>query len=721
MILKKRVREHRMKKLTAAAIIYIGLLTAGCSSSIDNVPSTGATDPTSGNLNPAPGSSNPAASAPTAALFRVSLGIFPFPNDFYFAGSTDGTLNLPANPLVPNTAGLNALDGYSLTAPWRVRFGSAINPATLNASTVRVVEVTLSATNVPTPVRPLTLGTDFTVGLAADADAGNSIVEIRPTRPLTRSGTGATPSNPLGNTYAYFVYLTNGIATASGSPVTADADYAAFRAAAPTCSTVPASATAPCQLIGAHLAVGQGVLGLNPATVVVSFSFRTQDTRATMDAVAATIYASPAPPIAVAPTAIPLNTFNPALPPIANVRLGTVTVPYYSPIPSGPNDASVLARFWTAAAAPAAPLTDAAAERNLTRFNRVPAKIADRPIPLLVSVPSVAVKPLAGWPVVVFQHGLGGDRSQALAIAATFANAGWAVASVDAPLHGITSPSSPFYQAANEQTFNLDLVNNATGAAVPDGVIDPSSTHFINLSNPRASRDSLRQGITNLLALTRALPNLDLDGDTATVDIDGTRIAFVGISLGGILGTGYAATLPNPTTLVRTAVLSVPGGGIAELLRTSPTFAPRINAGLAPQGLTPGTSLYSQFFRDVQTIADAGDPVNYIASAVSQRNVYLSQVVGSATSLPDQVVPNSATQRMLAAAGSTALPQVFPGAPRVGSGYVNFVAGSHGSLLTPGTTATDLAAFTEMQTQAAVFTATGGTINIVNAAVVQGP
>jgi hypothetical protein len=713
-----------MNRLNAAAIVAVVLLAAGCSSSVDNPPDVTATDPTSGNLNPAGGSNNPMQAASTAALFQLAQGIFPFPNDFYFGGSTDGTLNLPANALVPNQAGLNALDGYSLTAPWRVLFASPINAATLNASTVRVIEVTLSATNVPTPVRPLVYGTDFTAALAADAGVGNTIVEIRPLRPLTRSGTGATQANPLGNTYAYFVYLTNGIATAAGAQTTADADYAAFRAASaatPACGAVPTSATQACQLIGAHLAVGNA-FGITPASVVVSFSFRTQDTRATMDAVAATIFASPAPAIAVAPTAIPGTAINTAFTAF-NIRSGTVTVPYYSPIATGPQDASILSRFWTAAAAPPPPLADAANERNLTRFNRVPAKIADKAIPMIVTVP-VTAKPTAGWPVVIFQHGLGGDRSQAIAIAQTFAGAGWAVASVDATLHGITSTTSPFYQAANEQHFNLDLVNNTTGATGPDGAIDASGNQFINLTNPRASRDSVRQGITNLLALTRALPNLNLDGDTATVDIDGSRIAYVGISLGSILGTGYTAVLPNPTTLVRTSVLSVPGGGVAALLRDSPTFAPRINAGLAVQGLQPGTTLYANFFRDVQTILDAGDPVNYIASAVAQRNVYMSQVIGGTgtpPSLPDQVIPNSATQRLLDAAGPVALPRVLPGAQRVGSGYVNFVAGEHGSLLTPGTpsTATGLAVLTEMQTQAAVFTATGGNISIVNAAVVQ--
>ena len=82
---------------------------------------------------------------------------------------------------------------------------------------------------------------------------------------------------------------------------------------------------------------------------------------------------------------------------------------------------------------------------------------------------------------------------------------------MDLPLHGVTDTTQvPIYQASNEQTFNLDLIVNSSGAAGPDGVIDPTGTHFINLSYPLASRDNLRQGVVNLLALTRALPGLDL-------------------------------------------------------------------------------------------------------------------------------------------------------------------------------------------------------------------
>jgi len=380
----------------------------------------------------------------------------------------------------------------------------------------------------------------------------------------------------------------------------------------------------------------------------------------------------------------------------------------------------VLRTAWRAAAAPPAPLSDPLNERNLTRFNPIPELRASKAIPLLVTVP-VSAKPANGYPVVIFQHGITRDRSDALAIAGAYANAGYVVASIDLPLHGITATASPLYQATNEQTFNLDLIVNASGAAGPDGVIDPSGTHFINLPFPLASRDNLRQGVVNLLALTRALPTLDLDANPATVDIDGTRIAFASQSLGSIVGISYGAVLPNPA-LTRSMAFSVPGGGVAELLRDSPTFGPRINAGLAQQGLLPGTSLYAQYFRDVQNIVDAGDPLNYVAATVQQRSVYFQQMVGGGgnpAALPDQVIPNSATQRLIAAIGASgqAFPRVVAGAPVNGDGYVNFVVGDHGSLLSPASSGP---ATVEMQTEAVTFTASpSNTINVVNGAVVQ--
>ncbi len=739
-----------MKRLSAAAVVLVAALTAaGCSSSTGNSPDVGPTDPTTGNLNPGTGSATPAA---TAALFQPAQGIFPFPNDLYFSGTTDGTINIqPANGLIPNQVGLNALDGWSTTAPIRIRFGGALDPASFSAANIRVYQVRISNTNksVIGFTAPLTYGTDFSASVATDGGVGPTILEIQPLKPLQPSAGPASPSDPVPDGTGYLVLLTDGIRMAGGAAATADTDYATIKttlgatpspASAANCAALPNTPMqGACGLTLSHLLVAGnpalGPLALNPANVIVSFHFTTIATRDTLRALGLTNFnpAAPVPAIAVAPgPGIPLNNINAALPTFASARFGTVTVPYYSYIPqtAAPGvistDAATLRTAWRAANPPPAPLADPAAEFNLTRFNPIPLKRADKAIPLLVIVPNVAVKPTAGWPVVIFEHGITRDRSDAFALAQAFASQGWAIAAVDLPLHGITATASPLYQAANEQTFNLDLVVNATGASGPDSVIDPTGTHFINLPYPLASRDNLRQGVVNLLALTRALPTLDLDGDANTVDIDGARIAFVGQSLGSMVGITFGSVLPNPA-LVRTMTLSVPGGGVAALLQGSPTFGPRINAGLQGQGLLPGTSLYAQYFRDVQNIVDAGDPLNFIVSTVAQRAIYIQQVVGgsgSPASLPDQVIPNSATARLLTAAGATALPRVPPG-PRIGSGYVNFVAGDHGSLLSPTASG---AATVEMQTETATFTLSGNppspgvstpTINVSNAAVVQ--
>ena len=178
---------------------------------------------------------------------------------------------------------------------------------------------------------------------------------------------------------------------------------------------------------------------------------------------------------------------------------------------------------------------------------------------------------------------------------------------------------------------------------------------------------------------------------------------------------------------------TVPGGGIANLLRDSPTFSVPINQGLAAKGLTPGLTLYSNFFRDAQTAVDPGDPVNFVAAAVGQRPILMQQVVGGGTlpdgtkSLPDQVIPNSATQRLFAASGAAATRYATPGQTPLPAGkvaYINFIYGDHGSLLDPSGTAntalTNGGTTQEMQTEAVAFAlARGQVVTIANPQVIQ--
>ena len=673
-----------MSNRLVAVLLIAGFALAGCGGSSSD--SIGPTDPTSGNGNPG----GTAGVGPFHPNFVPASGVLPYPTDLYFSGSTDGTINGPLTPFLPNAATINALDGFSTNASSTVRFSAPINAATILPQTVIMVEVSIdNATKAVTGVRrPLAFGTDYTARVSPALDSGGSTLEIVPLKPLTPS-TGAT-------NVGYLVILTAGLQDTSGNVVTPDRDYLTVRTAAiadltgsvfpPTCATVTnATLNGVCRLTYTHLAVANGA-GIPLTSVVLTYSFSTQSTADVMTYAAATL---PVAPIGVFPTGLNLSALNPALPPIADIYVGQVAITYHL------DSAAPLTGRWEAA--PGGP---DGVSTNLTRFNPVPApKATNFPIPLFVTVPNAAstqVKPVAGWPVIVFQHGITGNRLQAAAVAGTYASQGFVVASIDLVLHGLTDPANPLF-SGDERTFDLDLVDNATGASGPDGVIDSSGSYFINLSSLLTSRDNLRQSALDIIQLVNALPNLDLDGDTAA-DIDPARIHFAGLSLGAMVGT-VANAMPIPTL---SAYLNAPGGGIANLVRDSASLGPRIQAGLEAAGLVADTTLYEQFFRDAQTAVDAGDPVNFIAGTVAARPVLLTQIID------DQVVPNSATQRMVNAAPF--VKTATPGFNAVGAGtgtWVHFTEGFHGSLLSP---AASLAATTEMQTHAASLAASGGTV-----------
>ena len=716
-----------------ALAISAALLTAcgGGSTPGAGSQSTGNGDPSGG------GSTTP---APMRPLFVVATGVLPYPTDLYFFGSTDGTLRLPSTPFLPNAAAINSLDGFSTTAPITVRFSAPIDPATLSAASVVVVRMTLdNATKAPLlpPATgaqlpsPLVYGTDFTASVSTDLDAAGATLVITPSHPLDPSA-GAV-------NIGYMVLVTSALKDSAGHAATPDADYAtvkngaladlAAHATKPTCATVSdTTLNLICQLTFAHLAVASA-FHIDPTTVALSFSFSTQSVSDTLQVLAQTYAATPVPAGAIVaqPSGLTTQAFTMLPYGFADVWVGNVTLPYYLTAPSASNPTAPLTTHWTAAGPSPVPGIDPAS-RNLTRFNPVPAKTADLTVPLLLGVPNATAhggagcpRPANGYPAVVFMHGITGNRSNALAIMDAYANACFVVAAIDQPLHGIvaTDPAKALRQAGHERNFDL---------LAADGSVASSGLYFINLTSLLTSRDNLRQAESDLLWLAHILPTLSL-GTGHAADIDPAQIQLAGQSLGSIVSIAPLAALNTPYL---SGLLSVPGGGIANLLRDSPSFSGPINAGLAAQGLTPGLTLYSNFFRDAQTAVDSGDPVNYIAAAVAQRPILFQQVVGGGPlqdgtpSLPDQVIPNSATARLLTAAGPT---QRYMGAGTVSTtagtlSYINFVYGTHGSLLDPSGPANEQpfngGATVEMQTQAVGFAvARGLAVTTQNAALLQ--
>jgi len=528
--------------------------------------------------------------------------------------------------------------------------------------------------------------------------------------------------------------VTDGVTDTSGNAATADAEYLTVRTAAiadltggvnpPTCTSITnVTLNGVCRLTFAHLAIGSqlpGGLAVAPTDVVASFSFSTVATQDTLAYLALTT----APrPYAVAATG--LNTSFMGLPGIADIYAGSLNIQYRLAVPDSANSTNILTTSWQAAGPSPVPGLDPAS-RNLTRFNPVPAAGTALDIPLLLMVPNVIPKPPDGWPVAIFVHGFPRDRTDALLVSDAMASRGLATIAIDLPLHGVTPSSAAYAQhfaTPFERTFNLDLqVNGQFGVPGPDGEVDPTGVNFLNLTNVLVQRDNSRQAVADLIALIRTIPTIDFDGVPGP-DFNTARVHVIGYSLGG---THAGPVLGLLGSEVSSSALPSAAAMLTDTIQQSATYGPLINALLAQRGLQPSTTLYRNFFRNVQAAFDAADAVNYAqtmaGSAAGGRELYFSTFEGGAAGFPtDPVVPISSTQRLIATVGGTGVSRVTSvGINPVGGtngGWVPFSQGIHNTLLDPGPSP---AATFELQSQIADFLASDGDIIVItNASVIQ--
>ena len=250
---------------------------------------------------------------------------------------------------------------------------------------------------------------------------------------------------------------------------------------------------------------------------------------------------------------------------------------------------------------------------------------------------------------------------------------------------------------------------------------------FFLASSAMAAPDP--KAVADLLVLARAIPSAHYT--SSGTDFDGARIGFVGQSLGGIIGTLFMGVQPN----VQVGLLNVPGGGIPRLLEASPAFGPRIRAGLAASGLTPGTPDYDAFFGAAQTVTDSADPINWALPAnnslLASKRLLLQEVVGGGTgtaaqTMPDQVIPNSVagaplsgTEPLIRTLGLSTITQTTQSATGI-RGVVRFTQGNHGSLLDPTGTMGSPATTAEMQGEmASLLVSQGAAVQVSNPSVIR--
>jgi dienelactone hydrolase len=223
-------------------------------------------------------------------------------------------------------------------------------------------------------------------------------------------------------------------------------------------------------------------------------------------------------------------------------------------------------------------------------------------------------------PAVVLQHGFAGDNGFALTVANELARAGLAGIAITAVSHGRRG-----------------------------NVFD------ILTSTPLQVRDVFRQTNADQMALVRGVQlGIDVDADGSS-DVDPNRLAYLGVSLGGILGATLIAIEPA----LQTAVLNVAGGRVAFLgdnPGTRPIYSQHY-AGLAQLDInSPEFEIFRQRILELgQQALDPADPLNFARRwraerfpGFTPRRVLMQEGIG------DNLVSNESTEALAAAGGLVA-------------------------------------------------------------------
>jgi hypothetical protein len=210
-------------------------------------------------------------------------------------------------------------------------------------------------------------------------------------------------------------------------------------------------------------------------------------------------------------------------------------------------------------------------------------------IPVTVYLPLEPAEGLGElFPVSIFGHGLAGEREQAGRLADFAAPLGIATVSIDAAEHG-----------QHPAAMGGDRISKLLSFFGFQGGVQLSALQL---------RDNWRQSTYDKLALVELLKGgVDVDGDGA-VDLDGERIMYLGVSLGGIMGSELLALSQD----VHVGVLVVAGARVTDILQFSALLGPVVEL-LSPSGVTEGD--IARFFPVLQTIVDR--PTTTSATATS--------------------------------------------------------------------------------------------------------
>jgi len=627
------------------------------------------------------GTNSPANTTGNAVIFNPSTGEIPLPNVLATATAKSpltnamtagGTVVRPANtPMTPPEA-LSYINYYEVgstsavsgvNAPIYIRFSSPVDGTTVTAANIKVFQITPdSASSSATENSPLGF-TDVTGMFTLKYTAGSTDLFL-------------FPNFPMSPATRYLYVVSNRVKDAAiGSPVVSSTYFdilkSAFPLVGPFAALEPIRANA---MSGANIKLSgyakvmDDLITASATTTITSRNdialmgrfittgagFVSKDAIGTMMPVESALRAFSAgaalggltgktwtnavtvtTPAGLTPaaywtsvtgstTTLPATVASVTLGTINSARLAMDPVLVKANVAAAGGDLTAVTGAYNPAAGVLQPFRDGTG--NLTAYYHT-----------TTDVPFVLIAPTApSGKVVIFQHGITGQKEQVIAVAGALTSAGYTVVAIDLPQHGA-----------------LAIPTHTTGAVW--------GQDFMAVGAPLATRTNIQQAAFNLnrLELTMRTGGFVAQGIVPAPAVD---IKYVSISLGSIVGAYYLAgntTLatsgtPYTQTTLNSDMkgfLSVPGGRLAYLLQNSPAFSTSINAGLAAVGIAAGTPTYNNFMQVTQSIVDPVDPASMTSPLASGLPSRLSGRIAVQEAVGDLVIPNENTRYFGSALG----------------------------------------------------------------------
>lgn len=302
-------------------------------------------------------------------------------------------------------------------------------------------------------------------------------------------------------------------------------------------------------------------------------------------------------------------------------------------------------------------------DRKTLRF-REDGQAEERLVSFVLTIPEGAKKGVP-IPTVIFGHGLATSRELLYLIAQKLAEAGYAAITLDLPLHGERSVCLRDSSCAGSNaTCDEDRrCKNADGtpgqlnridSPFPDGPSYPvtSGEPFIIIDDIEASRDHFVQAVMDMSQLVRVVKQADWATATGGYLLDGDDLMYLGMSLGGILGSILSVVEPS----IDTYVLNVPGAGLLQMMENSAAFSSLYQQELDRRDITSRDSdAYFQFQNILYWMLDPIDPINVVQHTVRIPATSTNPETGELETLPfkrvqiqmaenDSVVPNITTE-----------------------------------------------------------------------------